>query len=73
MLIKNLLKFASGYLVKRCNFYPHLSLETIFLALKLIQICCINMNTSFLENWQFNHKLAPLPHNLTKHGGKGNS
>ena len=41
--IKNLLTFASGYLVKFCNFYPHLSLETVFPALKLTQICCINM------------------------------
>ena len=58
--IKNLLTFASGYLVIFCNFYPHLSLETIFPALKLTQICCINMNISFLENMQFlNHKLAP--------------
>ena len=58
--IKNLLTFASGYLVKFCNFYLHLSCETVFPALKLTQICCINMNISFLENWQFlNHKLAP--------------
>ena len=58
--IKNLLTFASGYLVKFCNLYPHLSLKTIFPALKLTQICCINMNISFLENCQFlNQKLAP--------------
>ena len=58
--IKNLLTFASGYLVKFFNFYLHLSCETVFPALKLTQICCINMNISFLENWQFlNHKLAP--------------
>ena len=37
----------------------HLSLETVFPALKLTQICCINMKISFLENWQFNHKLTP--------------
>ena len=40
-------------------FYPCLSLGTVCLALKLTQICCINMIISFLENWQFNHKLAP--------------
>ena len=57
--IKNLLTYASGYLKKFCNFYAHLNLETVFPALKLTQICCINMNISFLENWQFNHKLAP--------------
>ena len=51
--------FASGYLVKFCNFYPQLNLETVFSAIKLTQICCINMNISFFENWQFNYKLAP--------------
>ena len=56
--IKNLLTFTSGYLVKFCNFYPQLSLETVFPALKLIQIFCINMNISFLENCHFNHILA---------------
>ena len=56
---KNLLTSASGYLVTFCNFYSHLSLETVLPALILTQICCINMNISFLENWQFNHKLAP--------------
>ena len=82
-LIKNLLTFESGYLVKFCNFYPHLSLETVFPALKLTQICCINMNIFFLENWQFNHKLAPpllnlpslkdCPHSLAKYESKQNS
>ena len=58
--IKNLLKFVSVYLVKFCNFYPHLSLKTVFPALKLTYLCCINMNISFLENWQFlNHKWDP--------------
>ena len=33
--IKNLLTFVSVYLVKFCNFYPHLSLKTVFSALKL--------------------------------------
>ena len=46
-------------LVKVCFFYPHLSLETVFLPLKLTQIFCINMNIYFLENWQFNHKSVP--------------
>ena len=41
---------------KLCNGYPHLSLETV---LKLTQNCYINMNIFFLENWRFNHKLAP--------------
>ena len=64
--IKNLLTFASWYLVKCRNFYTQWSLETVFPALKLAQICCINMNISFLENWQFSH-------NLTKYENKRNS
>ena len=82
--INNLLTFASGYLVKFCNFYPQLSLETVFLALKLTQICCINMNISFLENWQFNRQIGfsssthtprmkEYPHNLTKYVSEQNS
>ena len=58
----NLGTFALGYLLEFCNFYPYLTLETEFSALKPIQIYCINMinmNTSFLENRPFNHKLAP--------------
>ena len=35
--------------MKFCNFYPHLSLENVFAALKMTQICCINMNNFFLE------------------------
>ena len=38
-LVKNFLSFASGHLVKLCVFYPLLSLETVFLPLKLKQIC----------------------------------
>ena len=38
-LVKNLLSFASGHLVKLCVFYPLLSLEAVFLPLKLTQIC----------------------------------
>ena len=57
--IKNLITFASGCLVKFCIFNPQLSLEKVFPALKLTQICCINMIISFLENWEFNHKLTP--------------
>ena len=49
--LKNFLRFASGYPVKFCNFYPHLSLETVFPTLKLTQICCIKI---------LNHKLAPF-------------
>ena len=54
--IKNFLTLASRYLQQFCNFYPQLSLQTIFSALKLTKICCININISFLE---FNHKLVP--------------
>ena len=61
---KNMLTFASGYLAKFCNFYPQITLETVFSALKLTQIYWINMNIYFHENWQFNHKLAS-PHLLT--------
>ena len=42
-----------------CNFYSHLSLETVFPALKLTQNCCRNVKISFLENWQLNHNLFP--------------
>ena len=56
-ITKNLLR--SGYLVKFCNFYPQLCLKTAFPALKLRQVFCKNMSISFLENWHFNHKLAP--------------
>ena len=70
--IKNLLIFASVYLVKLYNFYADLSLETEFPALKLTQICCINMKISFLENWQsLNLKLAP-PLLLTYQAWKSN-
>ena len=42
----------------------------IFPALKLTQIYCINMNISFLENWEFlNQKLVP-PLLLTYQAGK---
>ena len=35
----------------------------VFPALKLTQTYCINMNISFLENWEFlNQKLAPYSH-----------
>ena len=59
LLHKQHLTFPSGWLVKFYIFYPHLSFETVFPVLKLTQTCCINMYISFLENWQFNHKLAP--------------
>ena len=78
--IKNL-TFTSGYLVKFCTFHRHLSLETVFPALKLTQIFCINMSNSFLENWYLitNQKrgssthipsLKQYPHNLTKYESK---
>ena len=57
--IKNLLTFASGNLMKFYNFYLQLGLETVLPALKQTQICCINMNISFLQNWQFTQKLTP--------------
>ena len=42
---------------KFCILFGHLSSATIFPALKLTQnYYCIFF---FLENWQFNHKLAP--------------
>ena len=42
------------------NLYPHLCLETLFPALKLIQNGYLHYNITFLlENWQFNHKLVP--------------
>ena len=42
------------------QFLPSFNLGNSIPALKLTQICCIKfMNVSFLENWQFNHKLAP--------------
>ena len=43
-----------------CDCQPRLRLKIAFLVLKLAQKGCININISFLENWQFNHKLAPL-------------
>ena len=68
-----MLTLASEYLVKFYNFYPHLSLKTVFpvlnstgvlkylTVLKLPQIVAQTfMNISFLENWQFNHKLTLL-------------
>ena len=50
---------------KFCNFYPHVTLEIVFPALKLAKICCINMDISFSENWQFNLKLAHLSYSRT--------
>ena len=44
---------------KFCNLSPLLNLETVFPALKLTRNCYLNMNISFLENWQFNRKLGP--------------
>ena len=47
-----MLTFALGYLVQFFNFYVHLSLETVLPGHEL------NWHKS-LQNWQFNHKLAP--------------
>ena len=68
------------------NFYSHLSLKTVFPALKMTLNCYINIWTFlFLENWQFVNKLSlPIsftnilslkdyPHNLTKYEIKGTS
>ena len=56
-------------------YYSYLSLETVFLTLKLAQICCINMNISFLEKRKSKQigSLSPIhlpslkyyPHDLT--------
>ena len=71
--------FGSGYLVKFCNFYPHLSLETAFSAFELTQICCININIYFLESWHFGFpsimhipSLKDCLHNLAKYESKQN-
>ena len=59
--MKNFLTVVEGYQGKFGNFYSHLSLETVFLALKLTLISYLNMKISFLENWQFNRRLvSPL-------------
>ena len=47
-----------------CSFYPRLSMETLFPAVKLTQKCYVNMTISFFfENWQFTHELG-LPLSL---------
>ena len=81
--MKNLLTFEPGYLVKFCNYYPYLSLQTVFSARKLKQIWRINMNIFFLEtvNLITNLSRTPVhipslkycPHNLRKYKGKQNS
>ena len=53
--IKNLLTFI-------CIRIPSQILQ---LLLKVTQICCIKMNISVFQNWQFNHKLLPSPLLLT--------
>ena len=68
---------------KFCNLYTHFSLETVFPALKLTQNYYLHNKMFSLENWQFNHKLAPpllrtchkgYSHHLTKYEeGKGTS
>ena len=58
--IKNLLIFGSEYLVKFCNYYPRLSLEIVSPALKLTQICCMNI-------YEHLRRLANLITNLLLH------
>ena len=59
-------------LTQYCNLEKWLLILTniflglVFLALKLTQICYINTDISFLENWQLKHKLLPLSNTLTK-------
>ena len=69
------------------NFYPHLSLKTVFPALELTHNCYINNKICFssqFSNSQFNHKLGPpvsykhtvlkdYAHNLTRHEIMGTS
>ena len=53
------------------QFYPHLSLETVFPALKLTQIYWINMKTdNLITNWLplcYTNTLKDFPQNLTKY------
>ena len=49
---------------KFCDFFSHLSLETVFPALKLTQN--YHKNITF-ENWQFSHKLGFPPSSINKH------
>ena len=70
---------------KNCIFYSHLSLETVFPALKVIHNCFIKVEISFSWKCQFYHKLDPslsatnIPclkeytRNLTKDKIKGTS
>ena len=58
--MKNFLTVVEGYQGKFGNFYSHLSLETVFPALKLTLISYLNMKISFLENWKFNRRFASL-------------
>ena len=79
-----MLTFPSEYLVKFCNFYPHLCLETVSSALKLTQICCINIYDQFFF-WKLaissqisssspTHipRLKDCPYNPTKYESKQN-
>ena len=52
-------------------FYPHLSLDTVFSALKLTKNSYVNMSFLSFGDCYFNHKLSlPLPH--TSHTWKIN-
>ena len=53
---------------KLCNFYPRLSLETVFPALKLPQNCYIMNIGSPTHHILF---LRDNPHNVTKYESKG--
>ena len=60
---------------KFCNFYSHLSLETVFPALKVIENCYINMTIS---SWKLtpslffkhtvNERLSPQPDKIWNYG-----
>ena len=66
---------------KLCNLQPHLSLETVFPALKLTQNCCLNYKHFFLKsvnliiNWlpiSYAHVLLKdFPYHVTKYEGMG--
>ena len=62
-------KIAKPQPLKNCNFYPHLSLETVFPSLNLTQNCSI-INIGFLTQ-QHVPCQKDNPPNLTKHESRG--
>ena len=67
--IQNLLTFASGYLVKFCNFYSQLRLETVFpLTFLFLKIAIYSQ----IDSPSFTQipSLKEYLHNLTKYGSK---